>query len=354
MAKKLIILTSHGIREPASRIRGYYIAKSLSENGFDVRVLLNEKTEGNIVGKRLHLIKDCIDKIQVARKLDGETLIYIQRGICSFSPFSLIFSLSCKFFLRKKVIYDIDDGLFLVGSLRARAVNGLIKFSDAVVVGGHELYDYVKKHNEMIFMIPTCVDLKKYLCHPAPRNNYVRLGFIGSPTTTIYLNLCLKHLTKLAQSYDFELRVVSAGSSAEYQPYRPLFEKFEKNGVNLKLLPWSINNEFHHLQNVDIGLTSLPDGGWERYKCGFKVINYMAAGIPPVASKVGEHCYIIQDGFNGFLCKNDQEWTCKLEKLIEDETFRRNMGSNARETAEQRYSIEENARTLTRILSQLY
>jgi len=350
--KKILIFTYSNILTPSSRIRGVYVAKYLSKSEFDSKVILYESAEGSVIKKILHIGKDFLRKIGVVIGSNRETLIYIQKGVCSLPQLSLIFSLFSKFILRKKVIYDIDDGLFLKEPF---VINNLIRFSDLVVVGGHELFNYTKKYNENVILIPTSADLKRYsFLNAFRKGEYVRLGFVGSPSTTKYLRLLLKPLGELAKSHDFELRVISAPSYTVYKPFKYLFKNFEKRGVKVKLIPWSLQGEFHQLQNIDIGLAPLFDGEWEKYKCGFKVINYMAAGIPPVASDVGEHSHIIQDGVNGFLCKNDQQWIEKLRKLIEDENLREKMGANARKTVEEKYSLERNAKNLAKVLAKLF
>jgi|YelNatPaOPRAMG01_1025707.scaffolds.fasta_scaffold03649_2 glycosyltransferase involved in cell wall biosynthesis len=350
MKRKVLLFTSDGMTDPASRIRGYLVARYLSENGFDTRIFMYESTKTNIFMRSLHIINDFLIKINVVMKSGKEDLIYIQRGINSLSQFSFIFFLFSKFILGKKVIYDIDDALFLKEPF---IINKLIRLSDLVIVGGHELFNYAKKYNENVALIPTSVDLKRYSLNAFRKGDHVRLGFVGSPSTTNYLRLLLNPLGKLAKRYDFELRVISSPSYEGYKLFNHLFKNLERKGVKVKLIPWSIQGEFHELQNIDIGLAPLFDGEWEKYKGGFKVINYMAAGIPPVASDVGEHKHIIKDGINGFLCKNDQEWFEKLKKLIEDENLREKMGMNARKTAEEKYSIEKNAKKLARILFEM-
>jgi len=351
MTKKLLVFTSADLTNPASRIRGYYMAKHLSEKCFDTKVYFYKSIEGDVVKRGLHLLKDFLSKIGVVMTSGNESLVYIQRGMCSLSQLSLMFSFLCKFIFSEKVIYDIDDSLFLKESF---ATTNLIRFSDLVVVGGHELFNYVKKYNENILLIPTSADLNRYsLRNVVHKGNDIKLGFVGSPSTTVYLKILINPLEELARSYDFELRIISARGYAGYRSFTPLFENFEKSGVKVKLIPWSLEDEYRQLQDIDIGVAPLFDGEWEKYKCGFKLINYMAAGIPPVASDVGENRYIIQDGVNGFLCRNSCDWIRKLRKLIESEELRRNMGINARKTIEERYSMERNAKALARILFKL-
>lgn len=363
--KKLIMFTSSGIGAPSSRIRGFKMAMYLSEYGVDSKTIFNmyESVEGNVIKRSLHRFKDFFQKIDVVAKSDKEAVIYIQRGVyLGLSNFSLFFSLISKFILRRKVIYDIDDGLFLIEPF---PINSLIKFSDAVIAGGHELFNYAKKYNDNVFLIPTCVDLTNYLSRDdIQKDQGISLGFVGSPSTTKNLNLLLKPLEVLAKRYDIELRVISAPSYDDYWAFSSLFEEFEKRGVRVNLIPWTVNDEFYQLKNIDIGLDPLLSEGWEiptylsnkdwiKYKCGFKIINYMAAGVPTVASDTSENSYIIQNGLNGFLCHNDDEWTVNLRKLIEDKTLRKNMSANAKKSVEEKYSMRENARILARILCEL-
>jgi len=354
MSKKLLMFTSENMSDPASRIRGYYMAHCLSKSGIKTEVLFYEYMKGSVVKKLAHITEDCFNKIKAASKSGKDTLIYIQRGINSqLAVFSLFFSFYSKYILRKRVVYDIDDALFLQGPMRAHVVNGLIKFSDAVIVGGHELFSYAQKYNKRTFIIPTSVELQPYSVHRTNYEKCVKLGFIGSTSTTHYLTLLINPLAELAKQCDFELVIMSASSAAEYQLFESLFEKFRKNGVKVKLISWSIANESVCLKNINIGLAPLFDTAWEKYKCAFKVINYMASGIPTAASAVGEQSCVIQDGYNGFLCKNDAEWFRKLKTLVEDEALRKEMGLAARKTVEEHYSCQKNAQVLANILTQL-
>lgn len=350
--KRLLVFASDGMMDPATRIRAYYMAQYLLKNDFDTRVFFYRSVKGNVAKRSLHVLQDFLSKIGAVIETDRKTLVYIQRGVNWTPQSSLVFSIVSNFVLRKKVIFDIDDSLFLTNPF---SINNIIRFSDLVIVGGHELLNYVKKYNKNVSLIPTSADLSRYLPHNVVHGgDGIKLGFVGSPSTNYNLKLILKPLGTLAKSHDFELRVISASSFTEYRPFNSLFKNFEKNGVKVKLIPWSPNDEYYQLQNIDIGLAPLINEEWERYKCGFKVINYMAAGIPPAASDMGEHRYIIRDGVNGFLCKDENEWIYKLRRLIEDEKLRQNIGLNGRKAVEKTYSMEKNAGILAGILIQLH
>ncbi len=358
--KKMIIFTSQGMSDPASRLRGYNVAKALSEYGIASQIIMNTylEVQGNIVKRILYRLRDFLGKIEKVAKSNKQTVVYIQRGIYSFSSnWSLLLCLISKFVFQKKVIYDIDDALFL---FEPSSINHLLRFCDTVIVGGHNLLAYAKKYNKRVYLMPTSVNLTNYLIHSNTAKQMINLGFVGSPTTTKHLKPLLEPLETLAKSYPIQLTIISAPSYSDYEPFNSLFEEFKKRGIKINLVPWKLEDEFCQLKSIDIGLDPLMDEGWEtpyiskkewtKYKCGFKIINYMAAGIPTVASNISENIHIIQNGENGFLCDNTRDWIVNLRKLIKDEKSRINMSIKAKKSAEENYSLRKNAEILARII----
>jgi len=207
-----------------------------------------------------------------------------------------------------------------------------------------------KNIRNVIFM-PTCVNLQNVSQAKVRKKwSLTTLGFLGPPSTTIFLDEVLNPLAELTKTHDFELMIFSAQSNDQYEPYDSLFKDFKERSVKIRPLLWTIESESQILGSIDIGLAPLSNRKWDKYKGGYKVINYMAAGVPLVASAVGEHNFIIKDGFNGFLCKNHHEWTQKLQRLIEDETLKESISRNARRTAEEKYSLQRNVRKLAVVL----
>jgi hypothetical protein len=367
--KRLLVFTSSSLYDPASRIRGKNIVDSLCKHGLEAVWYPYEKPKKPIP-EFLHVAKDFIKKVLIVRDSCDDTGVLIQRSIAEyeslrwnaikylsrllrgmpkFTFLSFSFGFLSKFVLKRRLVYDIDDALFLESPLE---VSLLLKVSDIVLVGGHELYNYARRYNKNVRLMPTCIDAEKVPRSSCRKNDGpVVLGFVGSPSTTIFLSELLTPLTELAKTQDFEVVVASAHRREEYKPYDWVFEKFREKNIKIQPLLWDLQTENQIMENIDVGLAPLPNREWERYKCGFKVINYMAAGIPPVASAVGEHKFIIRDGVDGFLCRTSADWTCKLKKLIEDSKFRESMGNNARKTVESRYSLKRNTEELVRLLS---
>jgi glycosyltransferase involved in cell wall biosynthesis len=140
----------------------------------------------------------------------------------------------------------------------------------------------------------------------------------------------------LAASRPIELRVIGAEVSIP--------------GVDVQCLPWKEETEAESIAQCDIGIMPLKDSPWERGKCGYKLIQYMACGLPVVASPVGVNVQIVRDGENGFLADGLQDWEIKLSQLLENSPLRSSMGNAGRARVEQEYCVQRVAPRLAQML----
>lgn len=113
---------------------------------------------------------------------------------------------------------------------------------------------------------------------------------------------------------------------------------------------WSEMNEVSDIQAFDVGIMPLADTPWEQGKCGYKLIQYMACGIPVVASAIGANREIVSHGVDGFLATTHAEWSGYLKQLLENPDLRREMGLRGREKVERKYSVQARLPELIRIL----
>jgi glycosyltransferase involved in cell wall biosynthesis len=142
---------------------------------------------------------------------------------------------------------------------------------------------------------------------------------------------------ELAKRVEFRLRVIGN------------FD-YELPGVDLTVIRWTAEREVADLQEIDIGVYPLPVDDWVMGKSGLKAIQYMAFGLPIVATAVGTTPILIGDGENGLLVKTEDEWLTALETLIRDPALRRRLGTAARESAVQNYSVHAVARDYRRVI----
>jgi glycosyltransferase involved in cell wall biosynthesis len=263
---------------------------------------------------------------------------------------SFCFGTITKFVFKRKLIYDIDDALFHDSSFE---VSRLLRISDLVVVAGYGLYDHVKNYNKNVLIVPTSKRIQSIQNSTKQEPTRIALIFISGPRQLPYLQMLADTFIELSKHCDFELRVMSTLDPQDYKLDNRFFEKLRAQNVKVVPLIWSLETEKEELGRAEIGLAPLFGGIWEKYKCGFKIINYMSEGIPPVASAFGENVRIIRDGYNGYLCNSTKEWYEKLKRLIEDKRLRTQMGQNALATAQEKYSIDKNVRLLMNRLKQL-
>lgn len=236
-------------------------------------------------------------------------------------------------------VADYDDALFhqydqhrnvwirrLLGKKIARVMRG----AELVSVGNAYLADYAGRAGaRRIEIIPTVIDLERY-----PRTSTKRpprapftIGWIGSPSTAKYLQTITPALVEVCAGGRGQMRLIGSG---------PL----ELPGVPVEVLPWNEATEVSHMQQFDVGIMPLPDEPWERGKCGFKLIQYMACGLPVVASPVGVNTEIVEHGKNGFLASTFDEWVQAMRALLLDTALRQRMGEAGRRKVEKNYSVQ--------------
>ena len=121
-------------------------------------------------------------------------------------------------------------------------------------------------------------------------------------------------------------------------------------GIPLEIRSWSEETEINDLQSFDVGIMPLPDEPWERGKCGYKLIQYMACGKPVVASPVGVNKQIVEEKVNGFLATTEDNWINALISLRDDQILRERMGTASRKKVEANYCLQITAPRLAELL----
>ncbi len=268
------------------------------------------------------------------------------------TPFGLPFFEALFAWTARRFVYDIDDMVFLGHSSEAnrfiQVLKGrkkmifLMRKADHVVVCTPHLEAFVQQHNPNTTDISSTIDTDRY----APVNPYsnarrLTLGWSGSHSTANYLHLLDDVLLELAQEIDFQLKVIGDPD-------------FTVDGVDVLAQEWRERTEVQDLQAIDIGLYPLPDEEWVLGKSGLKALQYMALGIPTVATGIGANSRIIEDGENGFLVSDPGEWKRCLLQLASDPELRRRIGHNATRTVSERFSVRANRDTYLGVLDGVF
>jgi glycosyltransferase involved in cell wall biosynthesis len=240
--------------------------------------------------------------------------------------------------LRKKVIYDFDDAIWIpISSEYNKAASGLRNFAKVgkicswsykVSVGNQFLGNYAAEYNQQVVLLPTVVDTENgHNRIQDQETSYPAIGWTGTFSTLPYLNILLPVLQRLQEKIPFTFYVI-----ADKDPQLPL--KY------YQFIQWSREKETADLLHFHIGLMPLHDDEISRGKCGFKAIQYMALGIPAVVSPVGVNSIIVQHAVNGFVCDQESAWEEALTTLLTDSSLRKKMGAAARQQIEDHYSVK--------------
>lgn len=237
------------------------------------------------------------------------------------------------------VVVDFDDAVFhrydlhrsgVIRWLYGTKLDRLMAASTLVTAGNGYLADRARRAGaRWVEIVPTVVDTAVY--GVAARREAAAppvIGWMGSPSTWgEYMLPMLPLLTQVAEETGARLQVVGANAEGGTHPL-------------LTRLPWTEQTEVERLQAMDIGLMPLTNTPWARGKCGYKLIQYMACGLPVIASPVGVNVRIVEHGVNGFLARTDAEWREALITLLRDPDLRRRMGQAGRRKVEAEYSLQ--------------
>ena len=251
--------------------------------------------------------------------------VFIHRECAPIGP--PIFEWLLSRVLRKRIIYDFDDAIWLPNTSHENRIAAFFKWhqkvksicawSWKVSCGNQFLADFARSVNQHVIVNPTTIDTKRHQPVSVKKKRITVIGWTGTHSTLQYLDEVITVLRVLRQKHPFTLLIISNKPPA-----------FRFDGI--EFLPWRKESEIEDLAKIDIGIMPLKDDIWARGKCGLKILQYMAMGIPSVASAVGVNGDIIDSGATGFLCRTQDDWAENLERLLTDDTLCKKMGIEVR------------------------
>ena len=335
-------------RAPSQRFRFEQYLDILSANGHQYHMVpfLSMATwtilykPGQSLRKAFGIVAGFGRRLGVLFTLSPYDFVFIHREAAPLGP--PIFEWLISKVLRKKIIYDFDDAIWLANTSEANKIAAGLKWHhkvDAICkwayknsCGNRYLAGYARQFNPHTVVNPTTIDtlhLHNQVRDQAAPGHLV-IGWTGTHSTLKYLDQVMPTLAKLeAEGLDFEFRVISN------QP--PALQL-----RSLVYLPWRKETEIADLLGFHVGLMPLEDDPWANGKCAFKALQYMALGIPPLVSPVGMNTEVVQQGENGFVCATPAEWEAGLRQLLTDPALRQQLGATARATVTARYSVVSN------------
>jgi glycosyltransferase involved in cell wall biosynthesis len=329
-----ILLLGYGLEQPSYRHRMRSLVEPLTAAGMQVRA---EQLPSGRYGLRVW------ERRRLLRWADVTVLHQIKLS-----------SLEARLFARfsHRRVFDVDDAIYVrkprrLGELpdespwRKQKFAATCRWVDVVAAGNDVLAGVARASAKEIAILPTSLDTADYEPSFAGPGDAPTIAWIGSPENLIYLDMIRPALARLSRRHPtLRLRVICS----QFPDW---------SDVNVERVPWSSAGEARALAGAHIGVMPLTDDAWSRGKCAFKLLQYMAAGLPCVASPVGANTEAVLEGNTGFHASGVDEWERSLERLIASPELRASFGAKGRAHVEERYSMRNYRANYLTLLARL-
>jgi glycosyltransferase involved in cell wall biosynthesis len=350
----ILLLSRYGSLGASSRLRSFQYLPYLRALGHTIDVA---PFSSNLYVQRLYeqkrislvdVVRSYVRRIRDLFRSGSYDLVWIEYESLPWIPVSVELAL-----MRSRVpfVLDYDDAIFhrydlhssaFVRHLLGQKIDELMKRAALVIAGNEYIAQRARAVGaRRVEILPTAVDLSRFDKERLTQNKVFTVGWIGTPQTSRYLQEIEEALKTVC--HDGAARFVAVGSST-----------LDLEGVPLEVRPWNEQGEVEELTQFDVGVMPLLDSPWERGKCGHKLLLYMAASCPVVASPVGVNTEIVEHGTNGYLASQPEEWIQALNSLRENSQLRTRMGQAGRRKVARLYATSVIAPRLASLLSQTW
>lgn len=344
--KKILFLSPYPFdKAPSQRLKYEQYYPFIQKEGFEITTssFVDDKfwkiiyNEGNLFLKGFYTLLGYFRRIKDILTVRKYDVVYVHLWV---TPLGFTFFEWLLVLFAKKIVYDIDDLIFLGhtsdANKKSKFLKGkakaiyLMKKANHVITCTPMLDEFVRKYNSNTTDISSTINTDVYVA----KNNYtlnskIVLGWSGSHSTSKFLHLLDSVLIDLNKEIDFELLVIGDPD-------------FKIEGINVTALSWNASTEVNDLSKIDIGLYPLPDEPWVYGKSGLKALQYMALGTPTIATAIGANFRVITSEENGLLVKTAEEWKANILRLLNDKELRERIGKAGRTTVEHKFSLHAN------------
>jgi glycosyltransferase involved in cell wall biosynthesis len=275
-------------------------------------------------------------------------IVFVHKSLFAWDVLLLII------FSGKKIIYDLDDAEWLHSRVKSML---LARRADYVFCGSHAILEWAQKYNKQCYFVPTGVNIMLYTRYTVKhgKKEMTTIGWVGQGRAHFKAGNfeIIKNSLSVLWQQNKIFRFIIIGS----QEYIPLKEYFYGVPYEVKFIDDADWQDFETVPKLidnyqlDIGVMPLVKSPFNKAKCALKAIEYMACGIPTVASDVGEAQYLIQNNENGFLTETIDDWVKILEELVRDVLLRRKIGLAGQKTVQNSYSQEVIAKSIHEIIN---
>ena len=351
---KILLLSRYSYLGASSRLRAFQYIPFLTSQGIEITVspLVGDEYIKNIyVARRIQwssIFSEYLRRTIALIKYRQFDLLWIEKELFPFVPafVEVLFKV-----LKIPYIVDYDDAIFhnydlsrnpLIRFSMPRKIATVMRCAAGVIVGNEYLASYARTAGaSRIELIPTVIDLDRYPRRPDVAKVGFTVGWIGTPVTSKFLSSIQPALSEVCKDKKTQLSVIGS--------YVLMIED-----IPTLMRSWSESTEVEGIRSFDVGIMPLPEGPWERGKCGYKLIQYMACSLPVVASPVGANADIVEHGVNGYLATTQDEWITAITTLRNDRGLRIRMGNAGYSKVENKYCMQKTAPRLLSFLQRIH
>lgn len=345
-SKRILFITPYPKNTAGSqRFRFEQYLPALQQAGFELSAqsFIDDSTwsilykQGHAIQKAWGIVKGYLRRVWLLTKLHRFDFVFLHREAAPLG-FPIFEWLIAKV-LKRKLIYDFDDAIWLPNTSSENRLIGWLKFPQKVKMiiswsykisaGNAYLMDFAKSYNPAVYYNPTTIDTGERHIPANAKSNRITIGWTGTHSTLKYLEMLRRPLEQLAQSHTFDFVLI-----ADKSPQQPF--------PNQTFVAWNEASEIDDLNQIDIGVMPLEDDQWSRGKCGFKALQFMALEKPVLVSPVGVNKEIVEPGVNGFYCLSSEDWLNHLKELVKDQSLRKQLGKKGREKVVAEFSVQSN------------
>lgn len=329
-----VVGITQGPEVPSTRFRWSQYRQDLEQHGFEVSELssaFGAYPPASRARRPAWFAASAAESLARTVRARRPGLRFLQRNLvatlCTWEPL-----------LRRPFVFDVDDAIFL--GPRGASADRIARCATLTLCGNAFLAEHFGRQGR-VEILPTAVDTARFTARSGPPPSRPVIGWSGSSSGLKYLHGIEPALRVLLERMpDLRLKVVS--------DRRPAFDTLPPERVLFE--PWSPAREADVLHEFSVGIMPLADDPWARGKCSFKMLTYMAAGVPVVVSPVGMNAEVLAQGACGLAARTRDEWVDAISAVLSDGTLAARMGGAGREVVEARYALHVIAPALARLL----
>jgi glycosyltransferase involved in cell wall biosynthesis len=347
---KILYLTKYSRNAGSSRLRSFQFFPSLEKAGFDVEVspLFSENYLVQLYARKSTVKEAAVGytkrflRLFSLRKYDK---IVIEKELFPYLP---AFAEQLLRLVGVRYVVDYDDAIFhnydkstnaLIRFFLKNKIDTVMRNSYCVIAGNNYIRDKATLAGaHRIEVVPTVIDLARYerLQKDEINTNFV-IGWMGSPTTFKYVQAIAPVLEELALN-GAHIHIVGAKGDLGFTK-------------NLHFISWEEATEVENIFAFDVGIMPLEDSPWEKGKCAYKLIQYMACGLPVVASPIGMNTEVVRADKNGYLANSHETWVNALNQYKDYPEMRKLHGESGFSVVLEKFTVKSQLKNIIKLLN---